>query len=188
MKFRNSPLATKLLSNLSGIEIGASTHNSFNLNTKNVDYSDDYTTIFKKEEVNMCGEYAKVDIVAHGDDLPLEDNSQDFVISSHVIEHFWDPIKAIKEWMRVTKKGGYIYIICPHKERTFDRDRPITFADEIIARHGLPMPSTDNPYGHWSVWDTESFLDLCRKMNWDIHTYQDRDDKVGNGFTVVLNN
>ena len=51
MKFKNSELATKLLSNLSGIEIGASAHNSFNLNTKNVDYSDDYTTIFKKEEI-----------------------------------------------------------------------------------------------------------------------------------------
>jgi hypothetical protein len=25
-----------------------------------------------------------------------------------------------------------------------------------------------------------------QRMNWNIHTVQDTDDKVGNGFTVVL--
>ena len=186
MKQKTSALATELLSNLHGIEIGASAHNPFNLNTKNVDYTDDYSTVFKQEEVAICGEYAKVDIVAHGDDLPLEDNSQDFVISSHVIEHFWDPVKAIKEWMRVTKEGGYIYIICPHKYRTFDKDREITHVDEIISRHGKPMPPTDEPYAHWSVWDTQAFIDLCNALGWNIYKYQDIDDKVGNGFTIVL--
>ena len=66
-------------------------------------------TVFKDAEREMCGEAMPVDIVAFGDDLPFEDDSVDFVISSHVIEHFWCPIKAIKEWHRVTKKGGYIY-------------------------------------------------------------------------------
>jgi SAM-dependent methyltransferase len=185
-KQKTSALATELLSNLHGIEIGASAHNPFNLNTKNVDYTDDYSTVFKREEFKICGEYAKVDIVANGDELPLEDNSQDFVISSHVIEHFWDPVKAIKEWMRVTKEGGYIYIICPHKFRTFDIDREITHFDEIISRHGKPMPPDSNPHQHWSVWDTQAFIDLCNALGWNIYTYQDIDDKVGNGFAVVL--
>lgn len=185
MKFRTSKLATELLSGLSGIEIGGSAHNPFELDTKNVDYTREITS-YKEEEIKLCGEYLAVDIVSSGDDLPLEDESQDFVISSHVIEHFWRPIAAIKEWHRVTKKGGYIFMIVPHKERTFDKDRPITYADEIIKREGQPMPETNRPDRHWSVWDTQSFVELCQKMNWNIHTVQDTDDKVGNGFTVVL--
>jgi ubiquinone/menaquinone biosynthesis C-methylase UbiE len=58
-----------------------------------------------------------VDIVSPGDQLPLDDNSVDFVISSHVIEHFPDPIKALKEWYRVVKPGGYLYIIAPRRIR-----------------------------------------------------------------------
>jgi len=185
MKFKTSKLATSLLSNLSGIEIGGSAHNAFNLNTKNVDYTDE-VTIFKQKEAEVCGEYMKVDIVANGNDLPLADNSQDFVISSHVIEHFWDPISAILEWYRVTKPEGYIYIIAPHKERTFDKNRSITYVDEILARVGTEMPDCNNPHGHWSVWNTEAFVDICVAMNWNIFATQDVDDKVGNGFTVVL--
>ena len=193
MKFPTSKLATELLSGLSGIEIGGSAHNPFELDTKNVDYTREITR-HKKEEIELCGEYLAVDIVSSGDDLPLEDESQDFVISSHVIEHFWRPIKAIKEWYRVTKKGGYVFMIVPHKERTFDKDRPITFADEIIKReHELEPDSSTEAWqiaqshnGHWSVWDTKAFVELCQKMNWNIHTVQDTDDKVGNGFTVVL--
>lgn len=185
MKFPTSKLATKLLSGLSGIEIGGSAHNSFDLDTKNVDYTDELT-MFKEEEVKLCGEYMPVDIVSYGDNLPLKDESQDFVISSHVIEHFWCPITAIKEWHRVTKKGGYVFIIAPHKLRTFDKDRPITYAKELMEREGNPMPETNNPHRHWSVWDTKSFVELCQRMNWNIHTVQDTDDKVGNGFTVVL--
>ena len=48
MKFPTSKLATKLLSGLSGIEIVGSAHNSFDLDTKNVDYTDEFT-IFKDE-------------------------------------------------------------------------------------------------------------------------------------------
>ena len=188
MRFNKSSQATQLLKGLKGIEIGGSAHNPFGLDTLNVDYTDSMDTVFKDAEREMCGEAMPVDIVAFGDDLPFEDDSVDFVISSHVIEHFWCPIKAIKEWHRVTKKGGYIFIICPHKMRIFDKDRPITYSQEIRAREGKPMPETDDPHQHWSVWDTEAFVELCEDMGWNIHTVQDKDDKVGNGFTVVLQN
>lgn len=51
-----------------------------------------------------------------GKKLPFEDNSQDYVYSSHVLEHISDYKQAIKEWYRVTKSGGFIVTIVPHRD------------------------------------------------------------------------
>lgn len=185
-KFPESALAHKYLDGLSGIEIGGSAHNPFGLNTKNVDYTDSMETVFKKEEVNLCGEAMFVDIEARGDELPLSDESQDFVISSHVLEHFFDPIKALKEWYRVIKNGGYILIIVPHKERTFDKERPRTTLDELIQRHTQGSISKVDTHEHYSVWITEDVVALVKYLGWKIVVVQDVDDKVGNGFTIVI--
>jgi len=52
--------------------------------------------------------------------------SYDFVASSHTIEHTANPLKALREWKRVTRPGGYLVLVVPDKHRTFDRRRPIT--------------------------------------------------------------
>ncbi len=184
--FRESALAHQLLDGLKGIEIGGASHNPFGLNTLNVDFTDDLTTEYKQIEVKTCGKCMPVDIVALGDQLPIPDNSVDFVISSHVIEHFYDPVKTIKEWLRVVKPGGYVYIIAPHKERTPDKPRPRTTLAEIIDRHEHPNPPEHDDHHHYSVWITEDFVAICNHYGWKIVAVQDIDDKVGNGFTVVI--
>jgi ubiquinone/menaquinone biosynthesis C-methylase UbiE len=192
MKFKDSELAHKYLDNLEGIEIGAGAHNPFNLpKCKNVDYTDDMFTSFKLAEERNCGEKAKVDIVAYGDDLPLKDESIDYVISSHVIEHFLSPIKAINEWLRVIRPGGYIFIICPHALRVSDERRPVTKLQELIDRHTGALKEEDINYenghaDHRSVWDLEGFLKMCNYLKLNIVESQEIDDKVGNGFTVVI--
>jgi SAM-dependent methyltransferase len=184
MKFKESALAHKLLDGLEGLEIGGSAHNSFGLKSRNVDYTSELTC-FKQEEIKLCGEALPVDIVSPGDQLPLDDNSVDFVISSHVIEHFPEPIKALKEWYRVVKPGGYLYIIAPHKERTFDKERNRSTLAELIERHATgKVPETLND--HCSVWITEDFVELVGWLGWNILHIQDTDDKVGNGFTIVV--
>ena len=50
-------------------------------------------------------------------ELPFDDNTFDFVISSDVIEHTPDPLAAVKELIRVLKPGGKICITVPN--RTF---------------------------------------------------------------------
>jgi len=184
MKFKESALAHKLLDGLEGIEIGGSAHNSFGLKTRNVDFTKEMTA-FKQEEIKMCGEALPVDIAAPGDKVPLEDSSVDFVISSHVIEHFPDPIKALKEWRRVVRPGGYIFVTAPHKERTFDKERERTTLAELIERHKTGI-GPDPDVAHCSVWITEDFVELIRWLDWPIVAVQDTDDKVGNGFTVVM--
>ena len=144
-------------------------------------------TIFKKEELALCGKALPVDIVASGDALPVPNESQDFVVSSHVIEHFFDPIKALEEWLRVVRPGGYVFIIAPHKDRTFDRENPRTTLAELIGRHSGTIAEPDgDPRRHHSIWITEDFLELCNFLKYDVVDWQDKDDKVGNGFTIVI--
>jgi predicted SAM-dependent methyltransferase len=54
------------------------------------------------------------DIVAQADDLSMfADESMDFVFSSHVLEHMVDMGKALSEWGRVIKPGGYLVLYVP---------------------------------------------------------------------------
>ena len=151
MRYKESKLAHKYLDGLHGLEIGGAAHNSFGLNTKNVDYTKNMNTAHKKEEEKMCGKKMSVDIEAPGDCLPLKSKSVDFVISSHVLEHFPDPIKALKEWYRVVRYGGYIFMIIPHKKRTFDKDQERTTLGELISRYENASSDLVDNNRHFSV-------------------------------------
>ena len=57
---------------------------------------------------------AAADIIAEADDLSMfADESMDFVFSSHVLEHMEDMGKALAEWGRVIKPGGYLVLYVP---------------------------------------------------------------------------
>ena len=185
-KFPESARAHQLLDGLHGIEIGASAHNGYHIpGCVYVDYTDDQNTTFKLAEIEMCGETQRVDVVAPAWDLPFEDGSLEYVLSSHVIEHVWDTIGTIEEWFRVLKPGGLIYMDIPHKERTFDAPRERTPVAELIARHAGPPLEVDD-HGHHSVWVTEDWALLCAEMGWVLEGLWGTDDKVGIGFTVVI--
>ena len=49
--------------------------------------------------------------------LPFKDGTLDFVYSSHLLEDFADWRPALREWTRVLKKGGYLVILMPDRER-----------------------------------------------------------------------
>ncbi len=209
MKFKDSQLAHKYLDGLKGLEIGGSAHNPFNLDTLNVDYTDDMNTVFKQAEEKLCGEKMKVDIVASGDKLPVKDESVDFVISSHMIEHIFNPLGALREWHRVIKKGGYIFTIAPITAQVPDETRPTTTLDELIKRDtgGIKEKAIikkilkennalgsiivegilyDAKHGHWTVLDTKLFKEMCDYLKLNIVEIHEVDDKVGNGFTIII--
>ncbi len=43
-----------------------------------------------------------------------KDNSQDFIFSSHCLEHLEKPFKSLREFKRVLKNGGIIFLYLPH--------------------------------------------------------------------------
>lgn len=62
----------------------------------------------------LGGLICQADIQASGDNLFMfKDNELDYVVSSHNLEHYVDPIKTLKEWRRVLKLGGILGVILP---------------------------------------------------------------------------
>jgi SAM-dependent methyltransferase len=177
-----SRFVSRQLAGMRGIEIGASAHNDYALQAINVDRYAEMETRYKREEAELCGRLRPVDLVAPGNDLPLADASVDFVFASHVIEHFPDPVGALEEWRRVARSR--VVVVVPHRDRTFDAGRPLSTPAELLERHATGFTSEEDK--HWSVWTCESFLELCDAAGFPVLDSLDPDDKMGNGFIVVL--
>lgn len=63
----------------------------------------------------------------------IGDQSYDFILSSHNLEHFANPVKALYEWKRVTRPGGGLIVVLPNYRRTFDHRRSPTPVDHMFA-------------------------------------------------------
>lgn len=181
MIFQDSKLAKKYLKDLRGVEIGASSHNPFNLNTINVD-SEKCHQNYIKDQIKLTGKSAKVDVFADACRLPFNNKEFDFVISSHVLDRIWRPDIAIKEWCRVATK--YIFLIIPHKDRSSNAKIPATRVEEILNR----TPTDNYEDKLYNIWDPKSFTDFISSISDYVEPVEvlNSDDKVGNGFCVVL--
>jgi SAM-dependent methyltransferase len=54
------------------------------------------------------------DTTGDANDLPLLDNSLDYMLALHIFEHLLDPFAVLKEWKRTLKPGGKLIIVCPN--------------------------------------------------------------------------
>jgi SAM-dependent methyltransferase len=73
-----------------------------------------------------AGEATRAEFYGDACDLPFEDASLGYVASSHVLEHVANPVAALREWCRVLRHNGIIYLVVPDRAYTFDRGRPVT--------------------------------------------------------------
>jgi SAM-dependent methyltransferase len=92
-----------------------------------------------------------VDIVDNGEELfSLPSASQDFVVANHFLEHTQDPIATLKNFCRVVRPGGYLYIAVPDQTSTFDRDREPTTLQHLIDDHAKgPAASRHSHFVEW---------------------------------------
>jgi len=56
----------------------------------------------------------------------------DCVITSHTLEHFANPIKALMCWSMALKSNGGIITIVPNKNECWDRVRPYTTIEHFV--------------------------------------------------------
>lgn len=82
--------------------------------------------------------------------IPYPDGHFDFLVNEHVLEHLPDPIQGLKEWRRVLRPGGILFITLPHPARTFDRNRSITPLEHLMSDHDRGVDSLED--FHWPEW------------------------------------
>jgi len=80
-------------------------------------------------------------------EIPIKENTFDYIFSAHCLEHVPNTIKVLKEWIRVLKPGGILFLVLPHGERTFDRGRKMTTLEHHVLDYKNKANHTDST--HW---------------------------------------
>jgi SAM-dependent methyltransferase len=86
----------------------------------------------------------EVDLFCDICDTPLISDSIDLVISSSVLEHVYNPERAVEEMFRVLKPGGFVYAEIPfmrayHMEPVDYQRYTISGIEELFKRHGFQL-------------------------------------------------
>lgn len=94
-------------------------------------------------------ELTSINILAEADNLDMFRNeSLDFVIANHLLEHIPNPVAAIEEWLRILRNNGVLYLSLPNyccNEYDFQR-RPASL-DHIID--DFQNKKKDKKEEHW---------------------------------------
>lgn len=83
-------------------------------------------------------------VLCDGSDISsVANGSYDFVLSSHNLEHFANPIKALKEWERIVRPGGKLVLVLPHYTKTFDHRRTPTPVSHMVDDFNRDLQESD---------------------------------------------
>ena len=129
----------------------------------------------------------KVDIIDDGEKLEtFEDNSLDFIVSCHMIEHCRNPIGTIRNFISKLRSKGLIFMAIPDKRYTFDSHRELTTWEHLLLDDERPDRERDKIHYydkevpllsdaeldamnksielderiHFHVWDANSFIEF----------------------------
>jgi SAM-dependent methyltransferase len=141
------------------------------------------------------------------------DDSLDFVMANHVLEHVEDPIAALSTFLRVLRPGGVLFLTLPDPRRSFDGPRERTSVEHVLrdhregadvsrsahyleyvrlvegvtgddlARRSAELAAQGSRI-HFHVWEPDGFLELLLALQLPIDI--EAVQATGIEFTVVL--
>jgi len=93
-----------------------------------------------------------VDVVDDGELLrTIPEESQDFIVANHFLEHCENPISTIQTHLGKLKPGGILFYAVPDKRYTFDFRRPVTPLEHMVADYEEgPERSRSEHYEEWT--------------------------------------
>jgi SAM-dependent methyltransferase len=181
-----SEVLEKIAKNKLGVEIGGKS-DSGEVMYKNVDSMDN--VVFSNETIwgNHSGEFnffedkkGKIIINDATNISDIENEKYDFCFASHCLEHIANPLKAVKEWLRIIKNDGHIVLILPEKTVCFDHNREISkFSTllsqfekgvneddlstlvEILQNHDLSMDRPAGDLGQFTKRSLDNYNNRC---------------------------
>jgi SAM-dependent methyltransferase len=112
--------------------------------------------------------------------VDVPDSTYDVLLSSHNLEHFANPIKALKEWQRVLRSNGALILVLPNYRETFDHLREptevahmfddfekgageddLTHLPEILEKHDLRLDAPAGSLQDFHKRSLENFSNRC---------------------------
>jgi len=188
-----------------GIEIGA-LHNplSYDKEIAAVKYVDKYPlSELKKQYSGIEKQYPKIknleiinpDFVDDGEKLDsFKNDSLDFIIANHMLEHCQNPIKTIETHLKRIRSKGILFYAIPDKRFTFDKKRDLTTIEHLKNDY-LEKNDHSKHYTEW-VKHTEGFTDkkeieerikFLKDINYSIHYHVWDMDSLLHFFTFLAN-
>jgi SAM-dependent methyltransferase len=185
-----------------GVELGPG-HSPFPIpySGTNVRYVDRWVPDTNRELFPELGEatFPMPDIVADLDTdrlSALDDESQDFVIASHVLEHLANPLAMLGEIHRVLRSGGIALVLLPDRRRTFDRDRRPTPVQHLVAEYEADVTTVSEGHiedflrgvGEWhDDWSADARAQVIeRQRQRSIHVHCWSQDEFSETLLHVL--
>lgn len=142
-----------------GLDIGALHRPMFtHAGMTRVDYVDRFPVSELKKHYPELSEYklTEANIIDNAETLStIPDNTYDFVVSAHVLEHMRSPLLALNNWWRILKPLGLLYLIVPDHQKIFDKDRERTTLNHLIIDYWEPNAERD--------W--QHYLDYSEKVD-----------------------
>jgi predicted SAM-dependent methyltransferase len=176
-----------------GIEFGAGARPTQIPLEAEVRYAEPYFTPEQMERMyGQSKNYMIPDLLDFFDNQTnIPEQSVDFIIAAHVIEHTKNPIKAFVDSYRALRDGGQLILIVPDKRYTFDKPRHLTTVEHLVEDYRDPsderdfdhyldyhlhLGRSDDPHKaaaedaaaqrdlHFHVWNYESFGALVAEV------------------------
>lgn len=167
-----------------GLEIGPAEHPLAIPHEAKATYVDEISTqdLIKLYPYLKKHNLVNVDVVDDGQALNhFKDKTQSFVIANHFLEHVIDPIKTLRNFYRVLKPEGVIFMAIPDKRFTFDKMRPITPLDRLKEFYDNPKKAEA---GKWPMFvESAKLIEGKQGKDIDVRAQELFDQK----FSVHLN-
>ena len=165
-----------------GVEIGPGANPQIlprkNLLIKYIEQAtpDEWNTLYGKDlsykvDKKLWSHYA----VGNADNLGFNNNSLDFIFSSHVFEHLANPFGHLQYWQSLLKKNGFVVAIIPDKSGCKDYPFPSSSYQELSEEFlDKIMEPTIKHYDRWNkvrklANAPEVLMDLKRSIH--VHFY-----------------
>lgn len=141
-----------------GVEIGA-LYRPFDLTgaaVTRIRYVDRFPEDLLRQHYPELAPYplVPIDIIDDGQVLgTVPDDSLDFIIANHMIEHCDNPLGTIENWLARLRVGGVIFMALPDQRVGWDEQRAVTSLAHIVEDYqdGADARRARN-YDHYREW------------------------------------
>ncbi len=162
-----------------GIEIGALHYPLWVKKKVKVRYVDRISREELHKQYPDMDNLVSVDIIDNGEKLEnIKDDSLDFIICNHMLEHCKNPLGTVRNHLNKIKSKGVLYYTVPDKRFTFDKERELTNFEHLVLDD--KNEGNVSHYNHYYEWvrycgkiEDEAMIkeriESLIKINYSIH-------------------